>query len=234
MTDHYDARETRAPADPRGGAVLAAAGRAAQGDGGAGLCRAPQRHRSRRHHQPRGAGGLPVLRKSELPALHKAAPPFGGFVAGPPGSFARLFTSPGPIFEPEPAHADPWRGARALFAAGFRPGDVVLNTFSYHLTPGGFIFDASARALGCAVIPAGPGNTEAAVRADRGVPSGRLQRHARLPEDPARCGRPPPAATSPRSSARWSRARRFRHRCRRRSRRAASRPTRHSAPPISA
>ena len=80
---------------------------------------------------------------------------------GRPGSFGRLFTSPGPIFEPEATHADPWRGARALFAAGFRPGDVVLNTFSYHLTPGGFIFDASARALGCAVIPAGPGNTEA-------------------------------------------------------------------------
>ena len=104
---------------------------------------------------------LPVLRKSELPALHKASPPFGGLVAGPLGSFGRLFTSPGPIFEPEAAHADPWRGARALFAAGFRPGDVVLNTFSYHLTPGGFIFDASARALGCAVIPAGPGNSEA-------------------------------------------------------------------------
>src|SRR3981189_3423426 len=77
-----------------------------------------------------------------------------------PGWCGRLFTSPGPIFEPEATHADPWRGARALFAAGFRPGDVVLNTFSYHLTPGGFIFDASARALGCAVIPAGPGNTE--------------------------------------------------------------------------
>jgi phenylacetate-CoA ligase len=104
---------------------------------------------------------LPVLRKSELPALHKAAPPFGGFVTGPAGSFGRLFTSPGPIFEPETTHRDPWRGARALFAAGFRPGDVVLNTFSYHLTPGGFIFDSSARALGCAVIPAGPGNTEA-------------------------------------------------------------------------
>jgi phenylacetate-CoA ligase len=104
---------------------------------------------------------LPVLRKSDLPALHKASPPFGGLVSGPPGSFGRLFTSPGPIFEPEPDHADPWRGARALFAAGFRRGDVVLNTFSYHLTPGGFIFDASARALGCAVIPAGPGNTEA-------------------------------------------------------------------------
>jgi phenylacetate-coenzyme A ligase PaaK-like adenylate-forming protein len=104
---------------------------------------------------------LPVLRKSELPALHKAALPFGGLVAQAPGSFARLFTSPGPIFEAEGVHHDPWRGARALFAAGFRPGDIVLNTFSYHLTPGGFIFDTSARALGCAVIPAGPGNTEA-------------------------------------------------------------------------
>src|SRR5580692_3125589 len=104
---------------------------------------------------------LPVLRKSELPALHKALPPFGGFVSGSPGAFARLYTSPGPIFEPESRHTDPWRGARALFAAGFRPGDVVLNTFSYHLTPGGFIFDTAARALGCAVIPAGPGNTEA-------------------------------------------------------------------------
>jgi phenylacetate-CoA ligase len=104
---------------------------------------------------------LPVLRKSELPALHKAALPFGGFVVGPAGSFGRLFTSPGPIFEPETTHGDPWRGARALFAAGFRAGDVVLNTFSYHLTPGGFIFDSSARALGCAVIPAGPGNIEA-------------------------------------------------------------------------
>jgi phenylacetate-CoA ligase len=103
---------------------------------------------------------LPVLRKSELPSLQRAAPPFGGFVADAPGSFARLFTSPGPIFEPEGTHADPWRGARALFAVGFRPGDVVLNTFSYHLTPGGFIFDTSARALGCAVIPAGPGNIE--------------------------------------------------------------------------
>ena len=103
---------------------------------------------------------LPVLRKSALPALHRASPPFGGFVPGMPGSFGRLFTSPGPIFEPEPAHSDPWRGARALFAAGIRPGDIVLNTFSYHLTPGGFIFDGAARALGCAVIPAGPGNIE--------------------------------------------------------------------------
>lgn len=104
---------------------------------------------------------LPVLRKSDLPARHKAAPPFGGFVGAAPGAFGRLYTSPGPIFEPEAAHVDPWRGARALFAAGFRAGDIVLNTFSYHLTPGGFIIDTAARALGCAVIPAGPGNAEA-------------------------------------------------------------------------
>ncbi|WP_024513116.1 AMP-binding protein [Bradyrhizobium sp. ARR65] len=160
MTDHYDSRETRDPADREAElfARLPAILRKAM--------EAPAYTERLRGIDPAAITSraalaqLPMLRKSELPALHKAAPPFGGFVATPLGSFARLFTSPGPIFEPETAHADPWRGARALFAAGFRPGDVVLNTFSYHLTPGGFIFDASARALGCAVIPAGPGNTE--------------------------------------------------------------------------
>jgi phenylacetate-CoA ligase len=104
--------------------------------------------------------GLPIIRKSDLPGLQKAAPPFAGFVASAPGSFAHLFTSPGPIFEPEGTQTDPWRAARALFAAGFRAGEVVLNTFSYHLVPGGLMLDSGARALGCAVIPAGPGNTE--------------------------------------------------------------------------
>lgn len=103
---------------------------------------------------------LPVLRKADLPALHRGTPPFGGFVPASPGSFGRLFTSPGPIFEPEGTGVDPWGAARGLFAAGFRRGDIVINTFSYHLTPGGFIMDSAARALGCAVIPAGPGNTE--------------------------------------------------------------------------
>ncbi|WP_316397670.1 phenylacetate--CoA ligase family protein [Bradyrhizobium sp. 33ap4] len=160
MTDHYDALETRDPAE-REAALFArlpeALRKAMAAPAYANLLRGidPASITSRE-----ALAGLPVLRKSELPALHKAAPPFGGFVADTPGSFARLFTSPGPIFEPEGRQADPWRGARALFAAGFREGDVVLNTFSYHLTPGGFIFDASARALGCAVIPAGPGNTE--------------------------------------------------------------------------
>jgi phenylacetate-CoA ligase len=103
---------------------------------------------------------LPVLRKSELSGLQRATPPFGGFAVGGSATYARLFTSPGPIFEAQPSGNDPWRCARALYAAGFRAGDVVLNTFSYHLTPGGFILDSGARALGCAVIPAGPGNTE--------------------------------------------------------------------------
>jgi phenylacetate-CoA ligase len=161
MTDHYDAREIRDPAQREAelfsrlpDVLRHAVAAPAYAERLRGVDPASVTSRA-------ALAGLPVLRKSELPALHKAGPPFGGFVANPPGAFARLFTSPGPIFEPESTHADPWRGARALFAAGFRPGDVVLNTFSYHLTPGGFIFDASARALGCAVIPAGPGNTDA-------------------------------------------------------------------------
>src|SRR5262245_45503618 len=104
--------------------------------------------------------GLPVLRKSALAGLQDRDPPFGAFNTTPIGDMSRIFMSPGPIFEPEGAAADWWRSARALFAAGFRKGDIVHNTFSYHLTPGAWILDAGARALGCTVIPAGPGNTE--------------------------------------------------------------------------
>ena len=161
MTEHYDALETREPAEREAELFSRLPGVLRQ------AMAAPAYAERLKGIDPAGVTSraalarLPVLRKADLPALHRAAPPFGGLVTGPPGSFGRLFTSPGPIFEPEGTHADPWRGARALFAAGFRPRDLVLNTFSYHLTPGGFIFDASARALGCAVIPAGPGNTEA-------------------------------------------------------------------------
>jgi phenylacetate-CoA ligase len=108
---------------------------------------------------------LPVLRKSDLPAMQKAMPPFGGLAVTPPGKLKRLLVSPGPIFEPEGHDMDAWGAARALYAAGFRPGDVVLNTFSYHLTPGGHIMDAGAQTLGCAVIPGGVGNTEQQVEA---------------------------------------------------------------------
>jgi phenylacetate-CoA ligase len=103
---------------------------------------------------------LPVLRKSSLIALQRQAPPFGGFNVTPAGKMLRLMMSPGPVYEPEAADRDGWGAARALFAAGFRPGDILLNTFSYHLSPGGLIMESGALALGCAVIPAGPGNTE--------------------------------------------------------------------------
>jgi len=103
---------------------------------------------------------LPVFYKSDLPALLKSDPPFGGLLPEPVSSYARLSVSPGPVFQPEADGPDGWRIARGLFAAGVRKGDVVLNTFSYHLTPGGLMLDQGARALGCPVIAAGPGNTE--------------------------------------------------------------------------
>ncbi|RTL61732.1 MAG: phenylacetate--CoA ligase family protein [Hyphomicrobiales bacterium] len=103
---------------------------------------------------------LPILRKSELLERQAAEPPLGGFATAGLGGLARVFVSPGPIFEPEGHGSDWWRTARALHAAGLRKGDIVHNTFAYHLTPGGWILDAGARALGCAVIAAGPGNTE--------------------------------------------------------------------------
>lgn len=160
MADHYDILETRDPAE-REAALFARLPEILQQAAKAPAYAERLKDIDLASITSREAlAALPVLRKSELPALQKAALPFGGFVAGAPGSFGRLFTSPGPIFEPEATTSDPWRSARGLFAAGFRRGDVVLNTFSYHLTPGGFIMDSGARALGCAVIPAGPGNTE--------------------------------------------------------------------------
>ena len=103
---------------------------------------------------------LPVLRKSELAALQQADPPFGGLATVAPGALSRLFMSPGPIFDPEGAGDDPWRVARALYAAGVRRGHVIQNCFGYHLTPGAWMVDGGARKLGAAVIPAGTGQTE--------------------------------------------------------------------------
>jgi phenylacetate-CoA ligase len=109
--------------------------------------------------------GLPILRKASLRELQARRPPFGGLAVSEAAATARIFMSPGPIYEPEGRGEDWWRSARALHAAGFRAGDIVLNTFSYHLTPGGWILDSGLRALGCAVIPAGPGNIEQQVEA---------------------------------------------------------------------
>lgn len=108
---------------------------------------------------------LPVLRKSELHDRQHALPPFGGFVGNWRGRIGRVFSSPGPIYEPEGRGDDYWRTARAMFASGFRAGDLVHNGFSYHMTPGGWIMDAGARALGCTVFPGGVGQTEQQVQA---------------------------------------------------------------------
>ncbi|MGF1563458.1 MAG: phenylacetate--CoA ligase family protein [Geminicoccaceae bacterium] len=103
---------------------------------------------------------LPVLRKSSLIERQADKPPFGGLVATPMARLIKLFASPGPIFEPESQRSDYWRFARALFAAGFRPGDIIHNSFAYHLTPAGSMVEGGARALGCPVIPAGTGQTD--------------------------------------------------------------------------
>lgn len=108
---------------------------------------------------------LPVLRKPELMEFQAANPPFGGFANPAALKHGRVFMSPGPVWEPQGIGADPWGCARALFAAGVRPGDVVHNAFAYHMTPGGFLVDEGARALGCLVFPAGVGNTDAQVEA---------------------------------------------------------------------
>ncbi len=158
--DHFDTLETRDPAareDDLFARLPANVARAMTAPGWAKHLAGidPKSVRSRA-----ALAKLPVLRKSALPALQKETPPFGGFNVTPPGKAKRLFMSPGPIFEPEGQRGD-YNAARALFAAGVRELDVVLNCFSYHLTPGAFILEAGAHALGCAVIPGGVGNTEA-------------------------------------------------------------------------
>jgi phenylacetate-CoA ligase len=108
---------------------------------------------------------LPLVRKSELPELQAGGRPFGRLNATPVPRLARIFASPGPIYDPEGARTDYWRFARALYAAGFRPGDVVHNAFSYHLTPAGSMVETGARALGLPVVPGGTGQTELQLRA---------------------------------------------------------------------
>ena len=160
MTEFYDDLETRDPAQ-READLMAALPRqialAKATDGDTTLLRDvdPQTINSRET-----LAALPVTRKSELIELQASKPPFGGLNATPAGKLARLFLSPGPIAEPEGLQADFWRMGRALYAAGFRAGDIIQNCFSYHMTPAGFLFDGAARAVGCAVIPAGIGQTE--------------------------------------------------------------------------
>jgi phenylacetate-CoA ligase len=114
---------------------------------------------------------LPVTRKGELFETQRAlrdSDVFGGFsavVRGP--DVPHVFASPGPIYEPDQAERDYWRCGRAMFAAGFRAGDLVHNGFTYHMTPGAFIMESGAHAIGCSVFPAGVGQTELQLQAMR-------------------------------------------------------------------
>ena len=107
---------------------------------------------------------LPPLRKKDLPSLQVQTAPFGGLLAVPVHTLQRVFVSPGPIYDPEGPGPDFWRMARAVYAAGFRRGDIVLNTFAYHLTPAGSMCDEGMAAVGCVVVPMGGGNTETQVQ----------------------------------------------------------------------
>ncbi len=108
---------------------------------------------------------LPVTRKSELHALQKLQPPFGGLNTTPVGQLSRLYMSPGPIFDPEGKGQDWWRFGRPMYAAGVRPGGLLQNCFSYHFTPAAFMVEGGAARIGCTVIPAGSGQTEMQVQA---------------------------------------------------------------------
>ncbi|HMT83355.1 MAG TPA: AMP-binding protein [Ottowia sp.] len=172
MTEFFDALETRDPA-AREAALMAALPAhvahaqqrsAAFADILAGVDAAAVGSRA-------ALARLPVTRKGELLARQQASraagrDAFGGFATGRWGAaMRRVYASPGPIYEPEGTAVDYWRTARALYAAGFRAGDLVHNAFSYHMTPGAFILEAGALAVGCTVFPAGTGQTEQQLQA---------------------------------------------------------------------
>jgi phenylacetate-CoA ligase len=166
---HYDKLETRSP-KARERALFAALPRhiahAQKAPGWARMLKGvkPAQVKSRA-----ALAQLPVTRKSDLAAIQSALPPLGGLNATPLDRLAKLFASPGGIYEPEGRGRDWWRIARGLFAGGFRAGDRVLNTFSYHFTPAGSMVESGALALGCAVVPGGVGQTEMQVASIRAL-----------------------------------------------------------------
>lgn len=164
--EFYDQLETRDPAAREAALMAALAARIAHAKGAApGFARILGDVDSAAVTDRAALARLPVTRKADLVSLQREAPPLGGLAAIGLGASARLFVSPGPLYEPEAPRRDYWRMARAFFAAGFRAGDVVHNCFSYHLSPGGRIAESGLRALGCAVVPGGTGNSEGQARA---------------------------------------------------------------------
>ncbi len=107
---------------------------------------------------------VPVLKKNKMPEYHHQHPPFGGFLAVPVESLKRIYVSPGPIYDPEGRKEDYWGLRKCLYNAGFRSGDIVMNTFSYHLTPAGIFLDEACNGIGCVTVPTGVGNTEIQIK----------------------------------------------------------------------
>lgn len=169
MTDttrFYDALETRAPEAREAALMAALPGQVATAKARSAYFAELLREVDPGAVTSRAAlAKLPVTRKSDLPALQPRNLPFGGLNGTKPGDLARIFMSPGPIYDPEGRRPDYWRFARALFACGFRQGEILHNTFSYHLTPAGSMMESGAHALGCAVVPAGVGQTDLQLRA---------------------------------------------------------------------
>lgn len=158
---HYDKLETRSPA-VREKALMAALPKlvAHAQKNAPGFARILKGVKPAQIKTRQALATLPVTRKSDLGALQKELAPLGGLNATPVEKLAKLFISPGPIYDPEGRGKDWWRTARGLFAGGFRGGDRVIDTFAYHFTPAGSMLESGLLALGCTVIPAGTGNTE--------------------------------------------------------------------------
>jgi len=166
---YFDALETRVPEQREQALLKALPGQIALAKTAPGFARILKDVDPASVADRKALARLPVTRKSALIQMQKEKPPFAGLAAAKPGELARIFMSPGPIFDPEGRRADWWRLARALHAAGFRRGDLVLNCFSYHLTPAGSMLESGAHALRCAVIPGGVGNSEGQVQAIQGL-----------------------------------------------------------------
>jgi phenylacetate-CoA ligase len=166
--EYFDRLETRSPKGREAALMLALPKLVAHAKRRApGFSRILEKVDPRKVTSRKALAALPVTRKSDLGALQKALPPLGGLNATPLDKLGKLFISPGPIYEPEGRGRDWWRAARALYAAGLRAGDRVLNCFAYHFTPAGSIMESGALALGCTVVPTGIGQTEMQVAAIR-------------------------------------------------------------------
>jgi phenylacetate-CoA ligase len=170
MSQHYDALEIRSPQEREAALMAALPGQIAHAQKNSTAFAEILKDVDAASVSSRAAlARLPVTRKYELLArqqVQRAQDPFGGFSTigwkglVRSGGARRVYQSPGPIYEPEGHGRDYWRAARAMAAAGFEAGDLVHNCFSYHLTPGAWIMESGAHALGCTVIPGGVGNTE--------------------------------------------------------------------------